>query len=179
MKISDELASRILSVQHLLRLKFGISIGYSHPCGDFIDDDKNVFVIIKDGQFSDKIGEVEYGDSYIVEFNKFQTEVYVFFRKNNFDLEQKSDKISDFLIDFHKWWEAGELELGEKRVWGKYSYQDIKDGRFDVCEDHGCYMSGYMRYLDDLPEDLREHILSEKQKNDICHNKINPGADHE
>lgn len=79
------------------------SIGFYHPMGSFIDENKNEFVLILNGTTKIKDDYIDYDIEgyYIVEFNQylFMRTTGGFLVKFTPDLDQKTDKLLDLVIN--------------------------------------------------------------------------------
>jgi hypothetical protein len=163
MKISPELAHQIIEFSLQLENKFGIKIGYSHPMGCFLEDD-DTFVIIEEGRLviiNEKNNEFDFVDqeSFIVEANPHLVETNEFLVTTNFDNHQRSERLNDFLIDFHNWLKTGELKKEEYREYGKYKWKPAGDGRFCVEKHDASSVTSYTRHLDEIDDiTIRSHI---------------------
>lgn len=158
MKIDTNLAEQIISCVPQLQVKFDISIGYSHPAGCFIDN-KNDFIIYQSGSFNDQTQDFDFGLVYIIEYNSFEIEHQMFLTKVNTDLEQTTERITDFLIDFVQWVKNGKLCIYEYQIFGDWQWKPVGDGRFSVVrrKDGGRYYA-FLGQFDPDDRKLEEHI---------------------
>ena len=162
MKISDELADQLLDVTPQLENRFGIKVGYSHPCGAFLDE-KDDFILYQDGVYNPEINDIAYGSAYLLEANLFQQNRESILVEITTDLEQKTDRLVNFIIDLVQWLKSGELKVEKYRKYKHWEWKPVGDGRFSVHQMRGNLLTGYSEHLGNFnPEDkeLEEHIAA-------------------
>jgi len=147
MKISDELAELINKTSLQLCSKFDIFVGFAHPGGMFVNEDDD-FVIIKDG------------NSYLIEFNPYEYEGRGIFARITSDLEKRSARIDDFLINFHQWLKNGDLIIEEWREASNFKWKPTGDGRYLIEEKTESGTTSYCCYLEEIENPLiKKHIF--------------------
>lgn len=162
MKISDEIANQLVDVVPQLKNKFGIQVGYSHPFGAFLEDDDD-FILVQEGSFNPEINDIEYGPVYLIEANPYEQNRISFLVQITTDLDQKTDRLINFLIDLVGWLKSGELRVEKYREYKNWEWKPVGDGRFLVHRKEGNLITGYSCYLGEFhPEDkeIEDHIAA-------------------
>jgi hypothetical protein len=107
MKISSELASKLINSVPQLEKKFNIIISFIHPIGTFLRKNSD-FVIFQEGCLNNETKTVDYGDTFIVEYCHELKGIFVRY-KTDFNIQ--TEKPTNFLINFHNWIKTGEIKL--------------------------------------------------------------------
>jgi hypothetical protein len=148
MRIKQDLSTKIMdAIPQLKRL--GVGVGYSHPMGHFVSNDDDFVIYETDNEV------------FFILNNEYDHEHIGFLVQSDPDLEQRSESIDNFLIDFHLWSKNGTIKPRPPySKWKNYEWRIHDDSSYDVIENYsnGGFLS-YIRPLDRLPEDLRNHIL--------------------
>lgn len=160
MRITKELSESLSKTSLQIKNRFGVKIGYSHPMGAFVEPDDD-FVIYVQAEFLPEQREFTNEEHYLIENNEFEREELGIMTRIVTDFEQRTERLDNFLIDFHQWIKTGQIKIQEYRSFRNYSWKPTGDGRFDVQKKVGNCTTGYIRHLDEIQDVIiREHIES-------------------
>lgn len=161
MKISKELFDSISDACPQLK-KYGISIGLSHPMGNFLDND-NDFVLFIGGVYNPETWDIDNDEYYLVEYNKFEHESEGILSKLTSDLNQKSEDIDNFLIDFYLMLKSGKIQVFKEKQYKHYFWTPTGDGKYHISEKRADGTLSYCKKLCDIEDlDLRSHIKEQE-----------------